>query len=219
MSRSHMLQVIGILFAGLCASTGIVNAVEKSVAAAEALPMLEAYYGLAPADRSFFRPAYYVIAKTGSLADMQAGLVVGGQHIAIPLRDDGRLLPLPTAQQLRDEASIVLKFPDGVRAGIRMKLEVSTPMSMEFKIEDLDRALTQASEGRRKVGGFLTFLSAPLARATFTGGVSGDIVYADGTRAPLALREGNPSYVLDKGKPARLILLRAMPRAVWLEEG
>lgn len=190
---------------------------EAAFPATKVLPLLEAYLSLPPAQRSHFRPAYLLHAKAGSLAGAQAWYEVDGRRAPVTLGADGRLARTPDLAQLRRGVKLGLKTAEGVKVGLKMDLEAIVPATPRMDARALDEALTQATEGGRKAGGLAAFTAPQLDVAVFAGAGAGEAVYADGRRAPLASRGGDPAYDRKRQKGALTIVLQRAPSVVRLE--
>lgn len=204
--RSATALVVSIL---LVSAAPAAQAAPKSVEASRVFPFLEDYLKLPAAERNRFTPAYYLHQGDQPLV-APAWLIDGAQRTPIPIRADGRIEVLPSAQALaRDKVEIGV--PAGTKLGVSMSIEPTLAPAADMDARELAAVIAQAAVGARKAAGIKAVVMPKLTSISFVGSGSGEVEFNDGRRAPLPLAHGAPSYNPSITTNAKRIRLAKVP--------
>jgi hypothetical protein len=152
---------------------------------------LEAYWKLAPADRSRFALAY-VFRHDGKPLAVPMAIVMKGQSYPIPLVD-GRTERVPSLAELEDgELHVAIDEKEKITIGIEI-LALVRP-APEMPVKDLVAVIDQATAGEKKVAGLVGFMAPKLTEVAFEGVPSGEARFADGHKQPLPVKGGLPVF-------------------------
>ena len=165
---------------------------EKLVDPKKAFSYLEAYLKLPAAERSRFKTTYTFHIGAQPLT-APVWLVEGDKRTQLPLAADGQVLRLPTLAQLQT-AKLQIGVPDGTKLACTIGIEPLLRPAAEIDARELTAALAQAAVGVKKAAGILAMAMPKLTQIAFPGVISGEVVMADGKRAPLPLVKGIPSF-------------------------
>ena len=177
-------------FALICAAQAA--AADKLVDPKKVFSYLDAYLKLPAAERSRFKINYYLHVGPAPLT-APVWLVEGAKRTPIPLRADGRVERLPTLAQL-DAAKLQFGVEPGTKLGCTVGIETIALPAAEMDAREVAAALVQAAAGVRKAAGIMAMAMPKLTQVSFPGVPSGEIVMADGKRAPMPLLKGVPSF-------------------------
>lgn len=165
---------------------------EKLVDPKKAFAYLDAYLKLPLAERSRFKINYYFHVGAQPLT-APVWIVEGARRTPIPLRADGRVERLPTLAQL-DGAKLQFGVEEGTKLGCTIGIETIASPATEMDAREVAAALAQAAVGVKKAAGIMAMAMPKLSQVSFPGVASGEVVMADGKRAPLPLVKGVPSF-------------------------
>jgi hypothetical protein len=190
MAQASRRTILGGAFALAVASPAA--AADKLVDPKKVFSYLDAYLRLPAAERSRFKLNYYLHIGPQPLT-APVWLVEGAKRTPIPLRADGRVERLPTPAQL-DGAKLQFGVEEGTKLGCTVGIETMAPPAAEMDAREVAASLVQAAAGVRKAAGIMAMAMPKLTQVSFPGAPSGDVVMADGKRAPLPLLKGVPSF-------------------------
>ena len=181
------------LLAGVLALAALPAAAsDKLVDPKKVFRYLDEYQKLPAAERSRFRINYYLHVGPQPLT-APVWLVEGAKKTQLPLRaTDGRVERLPTSAQL-ETAKIQIGVDEGVKVGLTIGIETLAP-TVEMDARDVAAALAQAAAGLKKAAGIMAMALPKLSQVSFVGVASGEVIAADGKRAPLPLVRGAPTF-------------------------
>lgn len=167
-------------------------AANKTLSAQRIFRYYDKYLSLPAAERSHFTVGYYLHQGDQGLA-APVWLVQGGRRTPIPLRADGKILRLPTAAELAD-GQVEIGVDEATKLGLALGPEPVMAPSTDLDAHELALAIDQAAAGMKKMAGVMSLALPKLQTVTFPGAPSGEVVFADGRRAPLPLVKGVPTY-------------------------
>ncbi|WP_411289104.1 hypothetical protein [Phenylobacterium sp.] len=185
--RSFLAALVALTLAA-----GPAAAADKLADVKKALPLLDAYLKLPPAERSRFTVAYYM-RQDGKPLTAPLWLVDGGERTALPLRADGRLERLPTLAQYQ-RGKVQVGVEEKTKISISMMVEPVAPPAAAMEARELNLALAQAAAGARKAAGILAAAMPKLQTVSFRDVASGEVEFLDGRRAPLPRVKGVVTY-------------------------
>ncbi|HWF78840.1 MAG TPA: hypothetical protein VN694_16870 [Caulobacteraceae bacterium] len=163
---------------------GLALADDQRVALSKAFPMLEAYLGVPPGERSRFYLAYRATRDKRPVSDVKAS-IVGAGGAAIPLAFDraGFLTTrLPSLAELKGPGQFVIAGqPFKLAAEARCAIAPST----RIDAAELAAALVQANAAIAKAAGPAAMLIPKMTAAYFPDAGGGRDVLADGRESPL----------------------------------
>jgi hypothetical protein len=198
---------------GVAALAGSAAAAEKLVDAAKLFPFLTDYWKLPAAERDRFAPAY-AFRWNGQPLTAPLSIVEGGAVQTIPMRPDGRAAKLPSLADLQTGKA---RLTEGGKYAVALDLEVSVPPAVQFDPRELAAALAQASAAEHKLAGVIAFLAPKLSEVVFQGAGSGEARFADGRKAPLPGKPGNPAFNPAKFPGAVAVVLAKPPARVTID--
>ena len=190
MAHASRRTILAGAFALACAAPAA--AADKLVDPKKVFSYLDAYLKLPAAERSRFKINYYLHIGPQPLT-APVWLVEGAKRTPIPLRADGRVDRLPTLAQL-DAAMLQFGVDEGTKLGCTVGIETIAAPAMEMDAREVAAALIQAAAGVKKAAGIMAMAMPKLTQVSFPGAPSGEIVMADGKRAPMPLLKGVPSF-------------------------
>jgi hypothetical protein len=190
MRHASRRTILAGAFALACAAPAA--AADKLVDPKKVFSYLDAYLKLPPAERSRFKINYYLHIGPQPLT-APVWLVEGARRTPVPLRADGRVDRLPTLAQL-DSAKLQFGVEEGTKLGCTVGIETMAPPAAEMDAREVAASLVQAAAGVRKAAGIMAMAMPKLSQVSFPGVPSGEVVMADGKRAPLPLLKGVPSF-------------------------
>jgi hypothetical protein len=200
--------VAGALAAALAAPAA---AEERKVQAKKAFPFLDAYYRIPAQDRARFSVGYLISSDAGSPS---LTLVHEGRRTPIPLSRDGKALRLPTAQEL-ERGQVEAATPGKMK--INMFIEPVVPLAAEIDAQALSAAIAQAAANVKKAAPVVLRVAIPkFDQASFRGVASGEVIYADGRRAPLPTPKGKPVFEPAKHPAAKALRFPTAPSLIVL---
>lgn len=194
MRHASRRTILAGAFALACAAPVAATAAltDKLVDPKKVFSYLDAYLKLPAAERSRFKINYYLHVGPQPLT-APVWLVEGARRTPIPIRADGRVDRLPTPAQL-DSAKLQFGVEEGTKLGCTIGIETIAPPAAEMDAREVAAALVQAAAGVRKAAGIMAMAMPKLTQVSFPGVPSGEVVMADGKRAPLPLLKGVPSF-------------------------
>jgi hypothetical protein len=155
----------------------------KTLALSKAFPYLDAFLGLAPAQRSRFYIAYRAMRGPHPAPDAKAVIVApGGARTPLALDREGGVIRLPSLAELKGGVSLEIEDPT-VRIGPELRPAVAA--STHVDVGELAAALAQLNVAVGKIAGALSFAVPKMTAAYFPGAAGGQWVSADGHAAPL----------------------------------
>jgi len=189
---SRRLRQSLLVSALLIAAASPAMAADKVVPASRALPFLENYLKLPPAERSHFTMAYY-LRVGGQPLTAPVWLVQGERRTRVPISPKGKVERLPTLAELA-EGQLSIGVDSETKVGTTFGLEPLLAPAADLDAKELAAAVAQATVGQRKIAGVMALAMPKLKDVEFVGVPSGEVEFADGRRAPLPLTKGVPTY-------------------------
>lgn len=186
----------------------------KTVELKRVFPFLQAYLKIPPADRSRFTLSYY-LRQDGKPFAGQVWIIDDGQRTPVPIAPDGRIERLPTLAQL-DGGRIHFDAPEKSKMGVSLEVQPLAPPAVEMSARELAAAVAQAAAGARKVAGVMSFAVPKLDQVSFPGAPSGEVIFADGRRAPLPMLKGAPVFEPAKTPGAATLRFPKAPMRVLI---
>jgi len=92
-----------------------------------------------------------------------------------------------------------------------MELEATARPAAEMNAADITAAVDQANRGIRRAAGVIRFAVPKMAGVQFEGAGSGEVVMADGKRAPLPVVRGHPAFMPASFPAAKTLVLARTP--------
>ena len=175
---------------------------------------LDAYLGIPAAERSRFTLAYY-LRQPGDRPPppgVRVWVVQGSQRTELPVAASGRLAH-PTLAMLTNKAATVKvdrPNPD-LNLNLSMELEATARPAAQLNAADLVAAVDQANRGIKRAAGVIGFAVPRMAGVKLEGAGSGEVVLADGRRAPLPVVGGSPAFMPASFPTARTLVLARAP--------
>jgi hypothetical protein len=177
-------------------------------------PYYDAYLRIPAAERTLFQPAYFVTRAGKPFGEAKLAVVDGATRTPIAVAADGRMRP-PPLEMFRSKTALVDLDTGPGKFGVEMSIIPTAAPAQEMDAANLAASIDQTNRGIRRVAGILGMAAPKMAQVKFLGAGSGEVVLADGRRAPLPLVEGGPAF-----RPAafpnasRIVLARTPSRAL-----
>jgi hypothetical protein len=218
----------GVLAAGVVLALGAPAASDPALAQAKppaakqaaikkTFPYLDAYYKIPATERSRFALAYTLQREGGGPPPkVRVWLHQGTAKTEIPVAADGRILSLPTLAQLNSAATISVEKSVQVPLGLSMGLEATARPAREMSAGEIAAAVEQANRGIKRAAGVVRFMVPTLGSAGFVGAGSGEVVMADGRRAPLPVTGDTPRFEPAAWPTARTLIFARTPTRIGL---
>lgn len=190
MDRRRFVVGVGALAVVAVASPGgLAQAGSRSVDAKRVFDKLADYYSLAPQERSRFRPAYTLKAQQGAAPSLF--LSVNGMRRPITVDVAGRVVDLPTADELKAGAEVVVMGETKMSSTISM--EPVLALGSEIAAKDARAAIDQANAAIGKFAGLLGFMAPRVTGIGFVapGNAGGTVVLGDGRTKPMPYADGH----------------------------
>ncbi len=185
----------------------------KSVEAVRVFQYLGNYLGLPAAERTRFRLSY-ILQRDGKPLTVPVFLVLDGKRTQLPLDREGRVLRLPTVDQVR-RGKLEVAVPAEAKLNAKLVVEPIARPAVRMDARDLALAVDQAATGLKKAAGMMAMAVPTLKQVEFVGVPSGEVELADGRRAPLPLdNSGRPTFEPAKWPAARAVRFRRAPQAL-----
>lgn len=182
------------------------QATERTVRASEVFGQLATYYRLPAAQRSHFRPVYFLRAETPGSAGLQIKFVVRGATRQFTFGQNGRLMDPPAPGDIDAGQLLVPTALGRVRASLQ--IEPVLTLGAAVTAADVARSMEQANAAIASQAGLMAFAAPRVAGVDFVApaGVTAVSVATDGTRRVVARKDDALTY-----RPAQ------HPRAVRIE--
>jgi hypothetical protein len=179
MRRRDLLALI----AAASAAPAAALADDQRLALSKAFPMLEAYLGVPPAERSRFYLAYRATRDKRPISDARAAIVGPGGAVPLAFDHAGFVTTrLPSLAELKGASQFVI-------AGQTFKLqpEARCAIAPATRIEaaELVAAIAQANAAVAKAAGPAAVLIPKMTATYFPDAAGGRAVLADGRESPL----------------------------------
>lgn len=208
-ARRLLVSVLAI-----AAVAGSALAADKMIDPNRVFPYLQAYWKLAPAERSRFVPAY-LFKHNGAPLAVPVAIVQGGAANPIPLRPDGRVGRLPSLAELQN-GKLHVGLDEKDKFTSSMQVEALLRPAAQMEVRELVAAIDQASAGEKKVAGFVGFMAPKLTELGFEGVASGEVRFADGHKAPLPIESGFPVFAPAKFPGAVTVVFPKPPARIQI---
>lgn len=213
--RAGLAMVVGALAAGGVAAQ------EKAAAPPplkSVFKYLDAYLKIPAADRDKFTLAYYMRAPGGGGPPPGVRLyaVSGGQRTPLSVAANGRV-EHPSLAMLNSKATFAVDKPSpNVKLNFNMALEPTARPATQMNAAELASAVDQSNRGIRKAAGVIGLVAPKMASVRGVGGGSGEVVLADGKRAPLPVIGGAPTFMPASFPGARTVVFATTPSRLEL---
>jgi hypothetical protein len=175
---------------------------------------LDAYLKIPAAERDRFALGYY-LRQAGNRpppAGTRMFAVLGGQRTELPVNAQGRVSYPSMALLTNKAATLTIDKPDpNVKLNVSMELEATARPAEEMSAADMVAAINQANRGIRRAAGVVRFVVPTMAGVQFEGAGSGEVVMADGKRAPLPVVRGHPAFMPASFPAAKTLVLARTP--------
>ncbi|HEY8573338.1 hypothetical protein [Phenylobacterium sp.] len=205
-------MLAGALAAALASPASAAD--DRTVEAKKAFPFLDAYYRIAPAERSRFRVGY-LISNDKAAPDMV--LVHEGRRTPIPLGRDGKAMRLPTAQELATGQIETSAAAAAGKTKVSMFVEPAVTPASEIDAAAISAAISQAAVSVKKAAPLVLRMAIPkFDQASFRGVASGEVIYGDGRRAALPMPNGRPVFEPAKHPGAKTLRFPSAPYLIVL---
>jgi hypothetical protein len=157
----------------------------QEAAASEAFPGLKGFLNLSASDRSQLGIYYVVRIKRADPAAVKITMTYNGQSQALRIAPDGRILPLPTREQLNGGARITISGPASGTYAMKIHVYSSQPNGRTYNASALATGIRQGNSAMSKIAGALALMVPKLDRVYFVGGGSGEAEFANGQKKAL----------------------------------
>ncbi len=189
-----MIFALATIFAAATSSMAQAVEVTGRQDAGKVFPHIEIFLKMAAAGPSDFVVAYYVRRDGQPAGDVNATLFDGERQIALPVAVDGRMMRLPTLEQVRNHDSVAFDGPQSSRLTVRIGLAPTAPPTPIMGAAIVEKAIWQANTAIHRLAGPFAVVVPRLRTAVFEGAEGGTALLSDGTSAPLPIRKGDPYY-------------------------
>ena len=143
-------------------------------------------------------------------------LIDGAPRTPLPIRADGRVLRLPTVEQI-DHGEILVSGPHKARYSVRLEMHPLVAPAAEMDAASLAAAVGQAASAVKSLAGPLSFAVPKFSGVLFPGGTQGEVIYADGHRAALPLDKGAARFNPADHPGARVIRFARAPEGLIID--
>lgn len=192
------------------AVAGPAMAAEKLVPLAKVFPYLEQYLKIPPAQRSRFVVAYRMLQGGKPVSGAKFWIVEGATRTPIALGPDGKVLSLPNLHQVQT-GQLAAEAPPQAKFGINFDIEPLIIPGADMDAGALAASIDQAQAGAKKAAGLMGFAVPNMERIYFSGVSSGEIVWPDGKRTPMAISHGMPVFDAATGRKAMAVHFAKAP--------
>jgi hypothetical protein len=203
-----------LLALAMASVAGSAFAADKMLDPKKIFPYLEAYWKLAPADRSRFSLTY-VFRHEGKPLAVPVAIVLGAASHPIPLDPDGRVGRLPSLAEL-ETGKLHVGLDEKDKFNINTQIDALVKPATQMDVRELAAAIDQATAGEKKVAGLVGFMAPKLTEVGFEGVASGEVRFADGRRAPLPLEGKTPVFAPAKFPGATVVVFPTAPTRVQI---
>ena len=209
-----------ILAAAVLASTAGPAFAEKSVEATRALPFLDKFLKVPPAQRSRLKLSYAVRHDGKPQPDLRAVLVErGGARTPLPVDEEGYFERLPTLAQLEADPAIVFDVPVGWKMSTMMTFGTQLKPAQDYDARELAATVAEANTVIGKAAGIAALMAPKMTGVIFPKAVSGSVVFADGHSAPLPKTNEFPYFRPADHQGAVRVKLTRTPTKVAFYDG
>ncbi len=188
------------------------GAEERRVPVKKVFPYLDAYLRIPAGQRSRFVPVY-VFAKTRPTG---LWVVEGAARMPLPIGADGRVLRLPTGEQM-ERGEVLVSGADKARYSVRLEMHPLIAPAAEMDAASLAAAVAQAGAAVKAFAGPLSFAAPKFSGVLFQGGAQGEVIYADGRRATLPLDKGVARFNPADHPGARVVHFTKAPASLIID--
>jgi hypothetical protein len=182
----------------------------RTVPLAKALPFLEAYESLTPAEHSRFSLAYMFLRDKKPAPGLKATIIgANGARTPLALDRTGVVMRLPSPAELKS-ASLEI---EGGPVGLALQVRLVAPPALQFDATLIEAALAQANQAEGKIAGAFALLAPKLTCALFPGAGPAHAAMADGRLSPLPVTQNLLFGQIPYFEPAALAGARAVQLA------
>lgn len=168
---------------------------EKTVPADKALPFLDKFLKVPPAERTRLKLSYAIRHDGQMMPNLKATLVEkSGARTPLPINAEGFFERLPTLAQLEGDAAIVLDAPADMKLGTMMNFGTQLKLAAEYDARELAATVSEANTVIGKAAGPMSFMAPKMTGIAFPKAEGGTVVFADGHTAPLPEAKDVPYF-------------------------
>ncbi len=171
----------------LLLAASVASAETAALPAEKLFPFLQAYYNMPSAQRDHFQMAYFMAIK-GDAKSVTAAVKHAEGDVALAIASNGRITPLPSADDLKNKRQIALTAPKGTSIGITIKLVPNIVPAATLDAAYLAVAIAQAHDGAKKAAGLLSLAVPDYKTVCFDGAPSGTAVLKSGKSVALKVQ-------------------------------
>jgi hypothetical protein len=214
--RAALAAVLAVAMAGGAAAQEKPKAPPQ---VGKAFRFLDAYLKIPAAERNRFTLSYY-LRQPGDRPPppgVRMFVVQGGQRTELPIAANGRVTH-PTLAMLTNKAAtlVVDKPTPDLTLGFDMELEATARPAAQMNAAELTGAIDQANRGIKRAAGVIGMVAPKMAGVKLEGAGSGEVVLADGRRAPLPVVAGAPAFMPASFPGAQTLVLARAPTRVLI---
>lgn len=193
---------------------------EKTVPADKALPFLDKFLKVPPAERSRLKLSYAIRHDGQMMPNLKATLVEkSGARTPLPINAEGFFERLPTLAQLEGDPTIVLDAPADMKLGSMMNFGTQLKPAAEYDARELTATVNEANTVIGKAAGAMSFMAPKMTGIVFSKAEGGTIVFADGHTAPLPEAKDVPYFRPADHQGAVRVKLTKTPTKVGFYDG
>jgi hypothetical protein len=193
---------------------------EKSVEATKALPFLDKFLKVPPAERTRLKLTYAVRHEGQKLPTLKATLVErNGARTPLPVDAEGYFERLPTLAQLEGDPALVFDVPVGWKMRTMMQFGTTLKPGQDYDARELSATVTEANTVIGKAAGVMAIMAPKMTGIAFPKAEGGMVTFAGGRTAPLPIAEGVPYFRPADHKGAVRVKLTKSPVKVAFYDG
>jgi len=213
MRTLHRRAALALLVAGLAAGGALAQEKLAAHPIKSLFKYLDTYYTKIPAaDRDRFTLAYYL--RQGGAPPppgTKVFVVQGTQRTQLAMTPSGKV-ELPSLALLNSKATVMVDKPSSnVKLGFSMGLEPTVHPATQLAASELAAAIDQTNRGIKRAAGVLGMAVPKMGSVRGVGAGSGEVVLADGRRAPLPVLGGAPAFIPASWPNARTVVFATTP--------
>lgn len=191
-----------------------------NVPAEKLFPFLKTYYDLPANQRDQFSMAYFLLFKDVDRTSVSAVLKGTNGDKPLTIAANGRILPLPSAADLKAKRDIALTAPTSGQIGVDIKLMPNLAPAASMDAVPLATAVKQAHDGAKKAAGLFSLAVPDYKAVCFEGARSGTVATKAGKTINLKVQTSDKVtapcfFPADIPDAARITLDRA-PTAMYI---